>query len=377
MVGKDERTVKQAVAVLGSIAMAVSAAAAAEDARPVLRVSQSVRDELRLDRMPPEVIRPRRTWTMAFVLLTAPDTDTSTPAFATKLAKVEYMRQRVGRYFKVATGNLGALRPSGQVFVLQPEGYIPDVRVGPTNVLYDFVQRVTGLLYDRTGDEWDFVAIYEDYPDRQVTARHLYVQNDTARSGLDLFDMSGDYGSAGRLLGVGLVWDVNDMPADYDFSQSRMHLLLHETIGHQYGVHLAALAQPGAHFDLGIESPSFTVMYGRPWVRIDDTHFTTAEVLDPVGGHFLITFHPWIMHIMGLKGRNEVPSRLMKVHPDTPPAHRYDLVTTTGTFGWIHFRDVFPLEPIAPPVSAGKVLWNRLLDLMEPRRPPRHERLPR
>ncbi|MFQ6134121.1 MAG: hypothetical protein ACE5R4_18910 [Armatimonadota bacterium] len=367
---------RKVTATLGLILFA-AAAGGAPAAGQMRRVPGTVREELRLDRAPPEVIRPRRTWTMAFVLLTDPDTDTTTPAFAAKLAKVEYMRQRVGRYFRVATGSLGALRPSAQVYVLQPDGYIPDVRVGPTNLLYAFVQSVTRLLYERTADEWDFIAIYEDYPDKQVTARHLYVQNEAASSGLDLFDMSADYGSQGRLLGVGLVWDVNDMPAAYDFSHSRMHLLLHETIGHQYGVHLEALAKPGAHFDLGIEAPSFTVMYGRPWVRLDDTHFTTAEVMDPDRGHFLITFHPWIMYIMGLKGRSEVPARIMKVHPDTLPAHRYDLVTTTGTFEWISFHQLFPYERVVPDVRLRAVPWNRLRDLIRARRAPPYERLPR
>ena len=90
--------------------------------------------------------------------------------------------------------------------------------------------------------------------------------------------------------------------------------------------------KPGFHFDVGIQSPNFTVLYGRPWRKLDETHFTTENVQDPVTGTFKVTFHPWMLYVADMKTRSEVPDLLMDVEPDTQPSSRYDLATTTGTY---------------------------------------------
>jgi hypothetical protein len=136
------------------------------------------------------------------------------------------------------------------------------------------------------------------------------------------------------------VTDVRNLPQTYDFMGSEMHLLLHEVFGHQWGVFVPRLDGGGFHFDVGIESPTFTVLYGRPWRKVDETHFTTANVQDPATGTFKVTFHPWMLYIAGMKTRAEVPEALMDVSPDAPPSHRYDLVTTSGTYVNVLLQDL-------------------------------------
>ncbi len=371
-------TMRQAFATLALVVTAASAApdALAQIKRPDVAPAR-VRSEMRAMLDPGLWPEARQTWTMAFVLLTYPETDITTGAFAAKVAKVEHMRRRVGREFRKATEGLGAMAPSAEVFVLQPERPIPCIRVRHGDGLYEFAQRVAGMLYARTDDEWDFIAIYEDYPEEHVNSRHLFAQSQDVRTGMHRFDATARFGSEGRLLSVGLIKDVNEMPATYDYVESGMQLLLHETVGHHFGVYREELSPERIHFEAGIEGPTFTMMYARPWVRIDDTHFTTAEVRDPETGHFVVTYHPWLMYLMGLKRRGEVPSRIMKVDPDTRPSHRYDLVTTTGTFEWIYFEDLFPMRFVAEvPARPRAVPWNRLLRLIRPRPIPKHERLP-
>ncbi len=303
---------------------------------------RQVRPEMRLSSPVTTGGPVRRTWTMAFVLAANPSEDPRAPDIKARVHKVNRMRDAVDHAFRVATGGLGAIEPSPCVYVVKttpPPGGLSD-----EGEVQAFAQRVACRLYEETPDRWDFIAVYEAYRNVKVGSRHITARNDSTRSGLRAPDTTASFGSSGRLLGVGLIADTDDMPIASSSADMDMQLLLHETIAHQYGVFRTALDGGGWHFDAGIESPSFTVLYGRPWVRIDDTHFTTAEVRDPQTGKFLITFHPWILYAMGLKERNEVPARLMKVHPDRAPAHRYDLVTTTGTFEWITFTSAFETQ---------------------------------
>ncbi|MFQ6132824.1 MAG: hypothetical protein ACE5R4_12360 [Armatimonadota bacterium] len=370
---------RQIAAAVALVVMAAPAALGAPaDAKRRDKRIPAVRREMRAVADPGLWPEARHTWTMAFVLLTYPETDTTTGAFSAKMRKVEQMRRRVGREFRKATEGLGAMSPSAEVFVLQPERPIPCIRVRHGDGLYEFAQRVARMLYERTDDVWDFIAIYEDYPEEHVNSRHLFARSQDVRTGMHYFDATDRYGSDGRLMSVGLIKDVNEMPATYDYVESGMQLLLHETVGHHFGVYREELSPERVHFEAGIEGPTFTVLYGRPWVRVDDTHFTTAEVRDSETGHFLVTYHPWIMYLMGLKTRAEVPSRIMKVNPDTRPSHRYDLVTTTGSFEWISFEDLFPMRFVTEMrPRRNKVPWNRLLELVRPRPVPKYERLPR
>ncbi|MFW6156748.1 MAG: hypothetical protein ACOC7J_05465, partial [Armatimonadota bacterium] len=211
----------------------------------------------------------------------------------------------------------------------------------------DFAKAVAKLLFQQTQDVWDLIAVYADYGSPHMGSRYIRARNDTTRIGFDLWDGTEAFGSAGRLMGVGLIDDVNGVPQPWELADGDMQLLLHETIGHQYGVYHPEIRKRGSHFANGLESPSFTMMYGRPWQCIDDTHFRCEQQPNPDTGILDITFHPWILYIMGLKQRREVPARLRLIALDELPGARYSQYETTGTFEWVTMTDLF-----GPPTAA-------------------------
>jgi len=288
---------------------------------------------------------PRRVWTMAFVLATGTATNTTTAVFAAKRAKVDQLRGRVRAGMRAATDGLGVINPSGQVFVIKiappPEGVVNDADT------VAFARDVAQTLYEQITDAWDFIAVYADYPDKLVGSRFIRAQNATTLIRYGLWDGTGYFRSGRRLLGVGLIEDVRFIPSGSTYADTNMQLLLHETIGHQYGVYHSPIMKPGNHFHNGLEAPCFSVMYGRPWRRIDDTHFRCDQARNPTTGLLDIKFHPWMMYMMGLKRRSEVPSRLMKISLDTPPESRYGLYASTGTFQWVYMTQLF-----GPPTAA-------------------------
>jgi len=159
--------------------------------------------------------------------------------------------------------------------VLTPPGPVAGLEDGD-DAMYTFVRTaIRDHFYTDHADAFDFLAIYEVYPDKSIGSRHYTVRVREAGFGITPYDISASWGSSGRLRGIGLVKDANELPAEYDFMDSEMHLLLHEVFGHQWGVFAERMMKPGFHFDIGLQSPTFTVLYGRPWRRVDDTHFTT------------------------------------------------------------------------------------------------------
>jgi hypothetical protein len=282
---------------------------------------------------------------MAFVLATRPGTDTSTAGSQAKIGKVTDVRDRMDEAMHIATEGLGAITPSDEVFIVQidppPNGVVSD---SDTN---GFARDVAKLVYEQTEDVWDFIAVYADYTTPLVGSRYIRAKNDTTKIGFQLWDGTEHFGSAGRLMGVGLIDDVARMPQQMEFADGDMQLLLHETIGHQYGVFHPEVNRPGGHFALGLESPCFTMMYGRPWRRVDDTHFKCEQEPNPNTGLLDIKFHPWMMYMMGLRRRSEVPAQLMKVALDELPDNRYSQYETTGTLEWVTMTELF-----GPPTGA-------------------------
>lgn len=273
----------------------------------------------------------RKSYTVGFILLAPAGTDVATPEFQRYLTRLEDIKAALVGQFATSTDGRGAVDISHETMVLMPPGPVYGLEDGFQ--MWAFLgSTLRETFYTRYADVFDFLAIYEVYPDKTIGGRHQIAKTFVAGLGISPSDAAAGWGSAGRLQGLGLVTDVRDLPDTYDFVGSQMHLLLHEVFGHQWGVYAGRLEAGGFHFGTGIESPTFTVLYGRPWRKIDETHFTTADVQDPATGTFKVTFHPWMLYIAGMKTRGEVPEVLMDVIPDTPPTHRYDLVTTTGTY---------------------------------------------
>jgi len=290
-----------------------------------------------------EVVNARKSYSVGFILLAPEGTDVTSPAFQGELAKIDTIKNELIGQFDRSTDGKGRVDVSYPTVVLMPPGPVYGLSDG--NLMWQFLQgTTTNEFYASHPDSFDFLAIYEMYPGVSIGSRHVTVKPVVAGLGISPFDNTAAWGSAGRLRGVGLVTDVTGLPGSYEFKTSKMHLLLHEVFGHQWGVFAARLMKPGFHFDIGIESPTFTVLYGRPWRKTDNTHFTTADITDPVTGTTKVTFHPWMLYAAGMKLRSEVPETLMDVEPDTPPASRYDLVTTTGTFVNVTLQSIIDAE---------------------------------
>jgi len=326
---------------LGVLALTTVAVAAPAPNAPGASIPRPEGRAVMAGRVPQTV----RTWTMAFVLTTRPGTDTSTAAFQAKIGKVTDVRDRMDKAMRIATEGLGAITPSDEVFLVQidppPNGVVND---GDTN---GFARDVAKLLYEQTTDVWDFIAVYADYATPMVGSRYVRAKNNTTKIGFQLWDGTEHFGSAGRLMGVGLIDDVARMPQQSDYADGDVQLLLHETIGHQYGVFHPEINRLGAHFALGLQSPCFTMMYGRPWKRVDDTHFKCEQGPNPNTGVLGVKFHPWMMYMMGLKERSKVPAQLMRIALDELPDNRYSQYETTGTFEWVTMTDLF-----GPPTGA-------------------------
>lgn len=271
-----------------------------------------------------------RSYSVAFIILAPVGTDTNSAAFQTLLARVNGIKAQLPAQFSTSTDGRGIVDVSYPTVVLTPPGPVYGIS-DPSNMWNFIANTLNNEFYMHHPDDFDFVAIYETYPDVTIGSRHLTTRTRVAGFGITPYDTSASWGSAGRLRGIGLITDVNNMPDSYDFLDSRMHLLLHEVFGHQWGVSAARLTTGGSHFGIGIQSPNFSVLYARPWVKIDDTNYTTANIIDPATGTHKVIFHPWMLYVAGMKQRHEVPASFLDVSPDTPPAHRYDIVTTTGT----------------------------------------------
>lgn len=273
----------------------------------------------------------RKSYTVAFILLAPEGTDVASENVQSQLTKLDDIKAALVNQFITSTEGHGLVDVSYPTVVLTPPEPVYDLYDG--NLMYTFVREtISNYFYTAHADVFDFIAVYEMYLDKNIGGRHLTIKTFEAGFGITPYDISSSYGSNGTLRGLGLITDITDLPDTYNFNDSDMHLLLHEVFGHQWGVFANKIMKPGYHFDIGTESPNFTVLYGRPWIKVDETHFTTAEIIDPSTGAWLVTFHPWMLYVAGMKMYNEIPNTLMDVEPDNPPQSRYAIVTSTGTY---------------------------------------------
>ncbi len=115
--------------------------------------------------------------------------------------------------------------------------------------------------------------------------------------------------------------------------------------------------------------------------KVDDTHFRVLAPDDQrfpgPGDEFVHRFHPWMLYIMGLKRADEVPSRIMKVHADKPPEHRYELTECTGTFEWIGLQEVFGSGRTTRPALQRQPPFSQVFQLLSSERLRSHHKLPR
>ncbi len=287
------------------------------------------------------VLGPKHFIRVGFILLTHENTDTDTPAFAAKVAKIRALQEKYKEEYLYATWGRSLVVGAQDVAVIKVSGPIPD-----SDHAHDFLKQVTQKYYETHGDLYDYFAVYEDFGDASLGSRHYTIRNNIEHIGMAIKNDSQLYGSNGLLKGIGLISDVNDLPADYHFSDSRMHLLLHETVGHQYGIYgLSSLQISGSiHFNHYCGGPTFSYLYAHPWRMTPNGKFYVVKpTSDELQNGFFVRFHPIVMYAMGLFEPNEVPVTMV-VSTNYQIQHRYDgpdqATPTDGSAAFHNIQDI-------------------------------------
>ncbi len=285
----------------------------------------------------------RKRFRVGFVLFAPEGYDANHPEVRSALRKLTDIKFALTSQFERSTEGHGRLQALGQTFVFYPSGAIPDIVEDGSREVNNFVFDVLrDELYAHYEDDYDFLAVYEIYPDKQWGARHITIRSYVNGFGFNgPVDHSDVVGSQGRLRGFGFTGDPRTFPVEYDFRDSKMLLLLHELFGHQWGIRLPELQRGSSgHFKAGIESTNVSVMYARPWRRINDTTFETVEIIDPQTGYYKVTFHPWVLYTAGLKLRHEIPQQLYEIITTDSLPRYAEYRTVTGTTRTIYLDDM-------------------------------------
>ncbi len=267
------------------------------------------------------VLGPKHFTRVGFILLTADATDTSTPDFQAKVNKIRVIQEKFKEEYLYATYGRSLVVGSQGVAVIKMSGPIPDVDNAET-----FLKQVTAKYYSDHGDLYDHLVIYEDFAGASLGSRSYRIRNNVCNIGQSIYDNSAEYGSNRVLKTIGLVCDVNDLPAAYHFCDSKMHLLMHEGIGHQFGIYgLQSLGiSDSIHFNQYCGGPSFSYMYAHPWRMTPDGRFyVVLPTADEFRDGFFVRFHPLVLYAMGLYSADEV-GFTMVVTTNYKLRHRYD-----------------------------------------------------
>ncbi len=209
----------------------------------------------------------------------------------------------------------------GNVTVMQVAGnydaQLPDSTIngGPRRV-------ITQEFYKTHKDEYDFLIIFTDFdfkmPESEAVAFYLQVKNDVQGIGLELFENSTFFGSAGKLQGTidmgNLANNVAD-PLDPRFEHT-LGTLNHEVL-HRWGAFLklgdssgnsnAILGKDGSHWSYLLDTRG-SLHYGSRWQDNGDGTFTAAETRT--------YFSPLDLYVMGMLDKSEVPPMLLIENSD-------------------------------------------------------------
>lgn len=194
------------------------------------------------------------------------------------------------------------------------------------------------------GDDFDFLIVFTDFPVAlaagQATAIYVPVRNEVTGIGQDLdgrfpetYDLSVEFGSAGRLQGVVLMGNAAVFPADpldQDFSlgYSVLNLLGQETL-HRFGVFVNyrdaegsfrndLRGRGGAHWSFFFHSDG-SDLEGNAWVEAPAGTFTSGGY----GGRF----NQLDQYLMGLRLPDQIDARFFLINdpePVTPAALNAD-----------------------------------------------------
>lgn len=245
---------------------------------------------------------------MAFVLIAQ---NQSQVTFA-KVNKLTAIKDVFAKDFSTATNGLATMDTSYHVVTIEDD----DGALVNYNLQYPG-DKILKKFYENNPDNFDFVSLYSTFNDaNNGTQFHPIVKNNVkgilyTGSGGYIRDNAAQYGSKGRLLGINLMPNIDNIPSPENGIQTSGGLL-HET-GHQWccsvgddfargenGAKLEIIQQ-GIHFYRGLASPNKTgdPMGSDNWVSNGDgTYSRDNQPGIPI-------YHPFELYFMGLLPKSE------------------------------------------------------------------------
>src|SRR5581483_11360655 len=232
-------------------------------------------------------------------------------------------------------------------------------RQPPANAAYeDGVREAIAKEFFRThADDYDFLVTFtrfnyflgSDSEGAQVGGRYYQIKNDVRGIGQDLFDLSSQFGSNGRLQGyidMGVLSQLTTDPTDPDFEQT-LSTLAHE-FAHRWLAHArfkdtdgtlssAMIGREAAHWSFLLQSHN-SVMYGNDWQDNGDGTFTSV-------GRSRSFYSPLDLYLMGMIDKSQVPPFFLVQDAAIDPGRLPEVgVTMTGTAKPITIDDVIAAE---------------------------------
>jgi Tol biopolymer transport system component/flagellar hook assembly protein FlgD/fibronectin type 3 domain-containing protein len=187
-------------------------------------------------------------------------------------------------------------------------------------------------------DDYDFLVVFSNFDfamPEEGAAFYLGVKNDVQGIGLESFDHSPEFGSAGRLQGTidmgNLAKNVSD-PLDPRFEHT-LSLINHELL-HRWGAYLkfrdasgtvssALLGREGIHWSYLLDTQG-SLHYGSRWRDNGNGTFTAQETRT--------YYSPLDLYVMGMIGKEQVPPLLLIENPALDPAKLPEIgATISGT----------------------------------------------
>lgn len=215
----------------------------------------------------------------------------------------------------------------------------------PSNLAYEVeIRKAIAREYFRTHeDDVDFLVTISRFAydlgsdvagGSRVGGRYYGVKNDVSGIGMDLFDLSADFGSSGRLQGyidIGPLSALVTNPSDPKF-ESSLGVLAHEVL-HRWGAGVrfrdgdgstssALLGRDGRHWSFLLDSHN-SVLYGNDWQDNGNGTFTSV-------GRSRAFYSPLDLYLMGFLDKTQVPPLTLIQNPSIDPARLPQLGATVN-----------------------------------------------
>jgi len=201
-------------------------------------------------------------------------------------------------------------RDIGNIAILEDDGTLI---FEPSSGLYIDDAAVSQAFYQNHPDSFDFITMFRNFDGQMFGfAYHFPIQNQVQGIGVDTFDNTFFYGSAGRLQGFSNQNDINYQVDDPHFHMYRIHStmsgMLHETM-HQWAAFLNnpnQLVNQSHWYSFSDTKSNYgdsttSAMEGYMWTDLGGGDFQGYAYGDGLS--------PLDLYVMGLKDTSQVPDR--------------------------------------------------------------------